>query len=222
MAQSHEWKCSCLMPTSLQLPRFGETFITFITEDPRRFPEFAHPRWSTLFFLTSLRNTFHWNKSETNNFNGKWMTESESTNVWKPNKQLTGFLRLWHVIEREKKKSYSILCQESFSVFAKNWAHSSGLSLCRLAAASQTEVHTQMPANMASTSCLSLNTKLGFCPPKHNNKTQNGVLHIGHFRSALKHCKGLPFRFFVSLLHRDEESTAVLSGVMESQSCAKH
>lgn len=77
-----------------------------------------------------------------------------------------------------------------------------------------------MPANMASTSCLSLNTKLGFCPPKHNNETQNGVLHIGHFSSALKRRRGLPFRVFVSLLHRDEESTAALSGVMESQSCA--
>lgn len=46
--------------------------------------------------------------------------------------------------ERKKKKreSCSTLCQESFSVFAKNWAHSSGLSLCRLAAASQTEVYT--------------------------------------------------------------------------------
>lgn len=69
-----------------------------------------------------------------------------------------------------KKKSCSTLCQEFVSVFAKNWAQSSGLSLCRQTAASQTEVHTQMPANMASTSCLWLNTRLRFCPPKQNKK----------------------------------------------------
>lgn len=38
--------------------------------------------------------------------------------MWKPNKQLTGFLRLWHVIEREK-ESCSTLCQESFSFLPK-------------------------------------------------------------------------------------------------------
>lgn len=70
----------------------------------------------------------------------------------------------------KKKTSCSTLCQEFVSIFAKNWVQSRGLSLCRLAAASQTEVHTQMPANMASTSCLWLNTSLGFCPPKHNKK----------------------------------------------------
>lgn len=123
------------------------------------------------------------------------------------------------MIERER-KSELLDSVPGILRFRQKLSSLQRLSLCRLAAAPQTEVHTQMPANMASTSCLSLNTKLGFCPPKHNNETQNGVLHIGHFRSALKHCKGLPFRFFVSLLHRDEESTAVLSGVMESQSCA--
>lgn len=123
----------------------------------------------------------------------------------------------------------STLCQESFSIFAKNWAHSSGLSLRRLAAAFQAEVHTQMPANMASTNRLWFNTKLGFCLPKHNKETQNGVLHIGHFRSVLKHYKvhlsGLLFFFFsfffLSLL-RDEERAAVISRVMKNQSRAKH
>lgn len=36
-------------------------------------------------------------------------SESELTNVWKPDKQLTGFLRLWHVIERKKKKKKKLL-----------------------------------------------------------------------------------------------------------------
>lgn len=97
---------------------------------------------------------------------------------------------------KEKKKSCSNLCQEFVSVFAKNWAQSSGLSPCRLAAASQTEVDTQMPANMAPTSCLWLNTSLGFCPPKHNKETQNGVSHIGHFRSAYKNEKVYLSGFF--------------------------
>lgn len=37
-------------------------------------------------------------------FNGKRTSKSKSTNAWKPNKQLTGFLRLWQVIERGKKR----------------------------------------------------------------------------------------------------------------------
>lgn len=49
---------------------------------------------------------------------------------------------MWSKERKKKRESCSTLCQESFSVFAKNWAHSSGLSLCRLAAASQTEVYT--------------------------------------------------------------------------------
>lgn len=57
------------------------------------------------FFMQSwisLRNPLKWIKDK--QFISKQTSESESTNVWKPNKQLTGFLRLWHVIERGKKK----------------------------------------------------------------------------------------------------------------------
>lgn len=60
----------------------------------------------------SLRNPLKWIKDK--QFISKQTSESESTNVWKPNKQLTGFLRLWHVIERGKKKRAAQLC-------ARNW-----------------------------------------------------------------------------------------------------
>lgn len=125
--------------------------------------------------------------------------------------------------KERKKKSCSTLCQEFVSVFAKNWAHSSGLSLCRLVAASQTEVHTQMPANMASTSCLWFNTRLGFCPPKHNKEAQNGVstsailgLLANTIRSTFQEF------FFLNLLYQDKDRAAVQSRVMEYRSCAKH
>lgn len=40
--------------------------------------------------------------------------------MWKPNKQLTGFLRLWHVIERGKKKRAARLCaRNSFPFLPK-------------------------------------------------------------------------------------------------------
>lgn len=88
--------------------------------------------------------------------------------------------------KKKKKKRLSRLCaRNSFPHFAKIWAHSSGLSLCRQAAASQTKVQSQMPANMAATSCL---WWMRGCDPASQNTTrkQNGVFLIGHFTFLLK------------------------------------
>lgn len=114
----------------------------------------------------------------------------------------------------KKKKNASRLCaRNSFPHFAKIWAHSSGLSLCRQAAASQTKVHSQMPANMAATSCLWLNTRLGSCLPKQNKETQNGVFLIGHFTFLLK---------IVTFLSVNEERTVVWSREIDlDPSCDK-
>lgn len=112
--------------------------------------------------------------------------------------------------EEKKKRGARFCARNSFPFLPKNWAHTSRLSLCRLAAASRTDVHAQMPANMAPTSCLWLNTRLGFCRPKHKKEAQNGAS-----TSAIL---GL-LKSVISLLHLDKEKTVVVPSTVKSQ-CA--
>lgn len=115
--------------------------------------------------------------------------------------------------KEEKTKSYSILCQEFVSVFLpKIELIPAGYPCVGWLLLLTRRYSTQMPANMASTSCLWLYA--GILPPDEKKEAQNGVSTsaiLGLLQNAITtFAFWLFFFFFLRLLHRDKEKAAVV------------
>lgn len=186
----------------------------------------AHPHWSTMPFfvvvaeLNVLKKSVSLNKSKTNNLTVSRHRKVRALMCETPtNNSLASWdSGMW---SNEKKRAAQLCARNSFPFLPKTELNPVGYPcvgwLLRLRRR-YTHRCLQIWLPPAASDWIQAWDSAPQNTRKHKMASRTSAI-LG----LLKKLKGLPFGFFYStLLFHDEERAAVLSRVMENQSCAKH